>query len=183
MKFEFLDEFDNQQYLTKPINKSITFNQESQEPKTLPKPKRIRDSKACHSSYMRRPKLKFEDENGEYLIFQHDFPKVFDRLWNDAETKNDKLRVKRAAKSKDKFEMMNPHPTDLSSAHFNLKDFDNLELNNREALENQAIQSIISQNMHYIHQNNIRNDYTLNEMRNQNIMNGKLSKTNEYIKV
>ena len=133
------------------MNKSTTHAPNRRGSKSFARPKRIRDHKVCHSSYMRRNKINnIEDGKGGFHISHHDLPKVFSRLWIDAENKNEKLReiqVKRLNRSKEDLEKLIPHPKNLSSSHFNLKDFDGLTVNSREALENKIIQDLINQNV------------------------------------
>jgi len=65
--------------------------------------------------------------DGEYVgVMWCRSPRVFKRLWNDAEKKNRRLReiqVRRLTKKvKEDFERLNPHPTDNSSSHVDLKE-------------------------------------------------------------
>ena len=171
------------------MNKSTTHAPTRRGSKSFARPKRVRDYKACHSSYMRRNKSNnIEDVKGEFYISHFDLPKVFSRLWLDAENKNEKLReiqVKRLNRSKEAFEKLIPHPKDLSSSHFNLKEFDDLSINNREALENKIIQDLINQNVQQRNSSNLRNDNnTLGDTSQYpNLQTNKASKTKDFIKV
>ena len=185
-----IDEYEqNTSYVTKPVNKSLIgeVNEDSEGHKVEnTKSKRIRDIKICHSSYTRRGKKSKGKENAnEFQISYYDLPKVFSRLWIDAENKNERLReiqVKRINRSKEELEIIrNPHPFDHSSPHINIDDLNNSELIQRRAMENQVIQSMIYQNLQTQGYQN-RNDARGKDQIYPNLLSNIAWKTKDIIK-
>ena len=150
------------------------------------KSKRVRDLKVCHSSYTRRGKrLKGKEKSNEFQISYYDLPKVFSRLWIDAENKNERLReiqVKRINRSKEELELIrNPHPLDHSSPHINVEDLKDSDLVHRKTMENQIIQNIINQNLlnhGYLYRNDVRSGDNIYP----NLLSNIASKTKDIIK-